>query len=240
MMKKIVTVLSLLLLLLPSYRVKAEHYPEIETDFTVTFNGTALTGNYDEASINKALQGMEPGDTADLEFTIKNTHKEAISYWMSNDILKSFEDGSKASGGAYSYELRYKDSEGKEKTIYSSKAVGGEGNQLVGLHEATDALDSLFLLEELPSGKEGVLTIHIELDGETQTNIYQDTLARLRVNFAVELPDEKIIRVKVPKTSGSRLAEAIPVEVHFLLGGISFLLTVFLGSLLLKDRKEKA
>ena len=240
-MKKLFTILFTLFLLLPSYTVKADHYPRIDTDFSVTFNGTALTGNYDEASINKALQGMEPGDDADLVFTIRNNYKDAAEFWMSNDILKSFEDGSTASGGAYSYELRYKDSKGNTTVIYTSRAVGGEGNQLVGLHEATDALDSLFLLEKIPAGKSGELTIHIELDGETQANIYQDTLARLRINFAVELPNQDVIRIRVPKTSGSAMAEAIPLGFHFLLCGISFILTVLFGYLLFfKRRKEEA
>jgi hypothetical protein len=56
-----------------------------------------------------------------------------------------------------------------------------------GLHEATDALTDYFYLDTLSSGQSGTVTLKIALDGETQGNDYQDTLADLQMNFAVEL-----------------------------------------------------
>ena len=38
----------------------------------------------------------------------------------------------------------------------------------------------------LESGKSGIVTLKVVLDGETQGNTYQNTLASLQMNFAVE------------------------------------------------------
>ena len=55
-----------------------------------------------------------------------------------------------------------------------------------GLHEATDNLEEFFYLDQLSSGEEGQISLRVALNGETQGNNYQNTLARLRLNFAVE------------------------------------------------------
>ena len=112
---------------------------------------------------------------------------------MRNEVIESLEDASKtAAGGAYSYRLAYVNPDGVEQVLYDSESVGGvdytTGKQ--GLHEATDALDEFFYLDTLPSGKTGYVTLKVLLDGETQTNNYQDTLAKLQLNFAVELPTD--------------------------------------------------
>ena len=240
-MKKILTVLFTLLLLLPCNAVKAESYPQIDTDFKVTFDGKALNGNYDAEALRKALEGMQPGDSADLEFTLVNSYKDGVDFYMSNEVLQSFEDDTKASGGAYTYQLIYTDSKGNETEIYSSKAVGGEGSSIEGLHGATDALTGYFLLENIPSGKTGKVTLHIELDGETQNNSYQDTLAKLQINFAVETPTEEIIRHKIPKTSTTGLFDKGEASVgrYFTVAGISFVLTLLFGILFLRSRREE-
>ena len=38
----------------------------------------------------------------------------------------------------------------------------------------------------MQAGEGGLVSLYVKLDGETQGNDYQDTLARLQVNFAVE------------------------------------------------------
>ena len=81
--------------------------------------------------------------------------------------------------------------------------VGGDSVSQAGegLHEATDALKDWFYLDTLESGQNGVLTLHIMLDGETQGNDYQDTLAELKMRFAIELrePGEKVSEEKPEK-----------------------------------------
>ena len=203
-MKKITVVFTALLIAMCCCMtgIKADEYPGIDTDWKVTFNGKTLTTNYKENVINEALKGMQPGDSATLEFTLENKHDTKAYWWMENKVLKSLEDGSVAAGGAYSYELLYQPAGGKAITIYSSNSVGGSANtgtEREGLHEATEALkdDSLdeeyFYLGEIEPGKEANITIKFKLEGETQANSYQDTLGKLRIKFAVELIEPKKI-----------------------------------------------
>ena len=108
---------------------------------------------------------------------------------MSNDVLSSLEDAQAvAENGGYSYILTYVDNDGKEQTIYSSTSIGGEKDTTAGagLNEATNSLDEFFYLDTLESQEGGTVNLLVELDGESQGNIYQDTLARLMMNFAVE------------------------------------------------------
>ena len=111
---------------------------------------------------------------------------------MTNEVIKTLEDTREAdalSGGAYTYILIYKNNSGDEKTLFSSDMVSGDDVSPAGegLHEATDALDEWFYLDTLGKDDGGVLTLRVALDGETQGNDYQDTLAELQMQFAVEL-----------------------------------------------------
>ena len=108
---------------------------------------------------------------------------------MANDVISSLEDAqSVAENGGYTYILTYTDHDGKEDTIYSSTSVGGEKETTAGkgLNEATNSLDDFFSLDTLEPGENGTVNLTVGLDGESQGNIYQDTLAKLMMNFAVE------------------------------------------------------
>ncbi len=114
---------------------------------------------------------------------------------MTNEVVKSLEqeeDGEQtANGGAYTYVLTYTESGtgGGSRVLYSSESVGGDksaGALGVGLHEATSSLEDYFYLDTLEAGKSGIVSLQIALDGETQGNAYQKTLAQLKMNFAVE------------------------------------------------------
>ena len=114
---------------------------------------------------------------------------------MSNTVLQSLEDGYNISGGAYTYILTYTGPKNKSTTLYDSRErannyVGGEQrgtNVPVGLHEATSNLEEYFFLDTLNSGENGMVTLDVALEGETQDNSYQNTAAKIRMNFAVEL-----------------------------------------------------
>ena len=66
--------------------------------------------------------------------------------------------------------------------------LGGEGRYNgVGLHGATTSLDDYFYLERMGNGDTGTVKLKVALDGQTQGNAYQNTLASLQMNFATEL-----------------------------------------------------
>ncbi len=169
--------------------VSAETYPEVEKDWKVTFTGKEMTSNFTSADIQDSVRGIEPGDEINISIQLENSYNGEADWWMENRVLKSLEDNSVAKGGAYTYELIYTDSKGSENTIFSSDTVGGEDTTAgVGLYEAHEVLKDYFYLETMGADTASSLRLHIVLDGETQTNSYQDALAELTVNFAVEVP----------------------------------------------------
>lgn len=150
-----------------------------------------MVSNFTTKNFDDVLDHMQPGDSAEFSVMIQNSSDAVTDWYMTNQVLKSLEDASKtASGGAYSYMLTYTDSQGQVETLYNSETVGGENyaSNLEGLHEATNALDSFFYLDTLEYGESSMVRLYVLLDGETQGNDYQDTLAQIQMNFAVELP----------------------------------------------------
>ncbi len=155
----------------------------------VEFTGSGLESSLTSSDISDAVYALQPGDSVTLSLTLKNGDSQDTDWYMSNAVLSSLEDSQKmARGGVYSYRLAYMGSSGDESILYSSENVGGEKDSDAGegLHEATDSLEEFFYLDRLVPGGDGIVTLKVELDGETQGNTYQNTLASLQMNFAVE------------------------------------------------------
>ena len=151
-----------------------------------------LVSDFGDGDITETISGMEPGDSATFQVSISSESSEKTDWYMENSILYSLEDRSSnkaTSGGGYTYSLIYYDKDGSENILFSSDNVGGEGKSPagVGLHQATDALDDYFWLGEYSNGDSGKVVLKVSLDGETQGNDYQTTLADLALNFAVEI-----------------------------------------------------
>lgn len=155
------------------------------SDWQVAFDGNKMSSNFNSADLDASVYQLLPGDTALIELSLANTAKKDTNWYMSNEILQSLEDGSAANGGAYTYILNYKDAKGETTELYNSETVGGEGQN--GLHQATDSLEDYFFLGRLSPGAKGQIELQVTLDGETQGNDYQNTLARLQMNFAAEV-----------------------------------------------------
>lgn len=151
-----------------------------------------MESTFKSSEMADTISGMQPGDTAIFTVKLGNENDTTTDWYMTNKVLYSLEDRSKnkgTGGGAYTYLLTYTDSKGAVSTIFDSESIGGENTSKagVGLHQATDSLEDFFYLDTLEKGKGGTITLKIELDGETQGNDYQDTLADLQMNFAVML-----------------------------------------------------
>lgn len=176
-------------------------------NWSVTFTGNEMQSNFSSSAMTEEVLNIQPGDSITVKVNLKNEDKEKTDWYMTNEVLKSLEDSvSVAEGGAYTYILTYKDAAGTETVLYSSEVVGGEEDTFKegeGLHQATNALEDYFYLDRLESGQSGVIQLYVQLEGETQGNDYQDTLARLQMNFAVEkVESKKIIEaVKTGDTS---------------------------------------
>lgn len=180
-------------------RVQAEDY-QGEDGWSVRFLGNGLESNFKTADINDAIYNLQPGDSIAITVALENGGGKSTDWWMTNRVLRSLEDTQEAaSGGGYTYTLIYENPEGTEQILYTSDTVGGEkeDGEGAGLREATDSLEEYFFLDALNTGERGYIYLTVALDGETQGNAYQDTLADLQMNFAVE------------ETAGPRL---VPVE----------------------------
>ena len=148
-----------------------------------------LESDYAGSDLDSAVYGLQPGDDITITLNLKNENPAAANWYMTNEVLQSLEEttGSNASGGAYEYELAYTDPNGVQEVLFTSDTVGGENSSSrVGLKAATSGLEDFLYLDTLSPGQRGVVTLRVALDGETQGNDYQNTLASLQMNFAVD------------------------------------------------------
>ena len=145
-----------------------------------------MVDTYSEQEYVDQVANLQPGD--DITFTVQAVHENgsAADWYFSNDVIKSLEEESaqNAEGSAYEYLLTWQGPSGETRTLYDSTRVGGD--ETTGLNEATDALDQYIFLERMSKGQSGKVTLKVALDGETEGDIYFDTLAKVKLRFAVE------------------------------------------------------
>ena len=156
--------------------------------WAVEFDGDSMNSNFTSDEMADVVYDILPGDTMRMQVAVSNGSDGETDWYMSNEIIKSLEEGSAAEGGAYAYSLSYISPSGEETVLYNSDTVGGEGSSEAGegLEQADDALGEFFYLGRLEAGASGQVSLAVSLDGETQGNDYQNTLAQLQMSFAVE------------------------------------------------------
>ena len=199
MKKKVLClVMAMVMVVGAGISVQAEDY-QGKDGWVANFDGKEIKSNFDSSDIADATKNVEPGDSITLKVGIKNSDSGKTDWYMTNEAIQSLEDAnSVANGGAYEYRLAYINAAGKETELYNSETVGGEGaSSKEGLHQATDSLKEYFYLDRLDPGQSGMVTLRVKIDGETVINDYQETLALLKMTFAVEKVTESTIR-KVP------------------------------------------
>ncbi|HBA48529.1 MAG TPA: hypothetical protein DCZ91_12170 [Lachnospiraceae bacterium] len=192
-MKKKIMAYALLagMLFSASATVRAESHTA-ESDVSFTSENT-LSADYTNAEVNEAVYNLQPGDDITITLHLKNDNPSAANWYMTNEVLQSLEEttGSSASGGAYEYELIYTGPDGSQEILFTSDTVGGENDgSRVGLKAATSGLEDYLYLDTIAPGQQGLITLRVALDGETEGNSYQNTLASLQMNFAVDTTTE--------------------------------------------------
>lgn len=206
---KCLVLAALLLGLLPAAALAEGEHHTGGSNWKVTFTSDKkMSSTFDSNSLADTVRGVLPGDDLTLTVALKNDYSKTTDWYMSNEVLKTFEDDA-ASGGAYTYRLTYTDASGNPTVIYNSDTVGGDVSDggRVGMTEATEAMEGYFYLGQIASGKGGSVELYILLDGETQGNAYMDTLAQLKMNFAVDVVDaepkeeKKTVYRTVPSTA---------------------------------------
>lgn len=182
-------VLAAFLLFGSTLTVSAEDFVGND-NWKAEFTGDKLESSFTSEGFADEIKDLQPGDSILIKIAVKNSSGRETNWYVSNEVLRSLEDGSPANGGAYTYRLAWERG-GEEDVLFNSETVGGENEQSErqGLHGATSGLEDSFYLDTLGSGEEGEISLRVALDGETQGNDYQNTLARLRLNLAVEETD---------------------------------------------------
>ena len=223
------------LLVFPAATVFADDLKGAD-NWAVSYDGSTLSSNFTSGEVSDLMSNIQPGDSLTVTVGVNNTGSDAADFWLSNEVVNSFEDNEKASGGAYSYRLVYTDSKGKDTVLYTSESVGGDdttGGE--GLYQATSATEAFFYLEEMAAGGKGKVTLKVQLEGETQGNTYQDATAAVELTFAAE-PAAKA--AKQPSDDSPKTGDPtnlLPFCIAAILAGLVLL---FLGLGRLKRAKE--
>lgn len=161
------------------------------SDWSATYNsGGRMVETYNAQEYVDQVSNLQPGDDITFEVAAVHENDSSADWYVSNDVIKSLEEKAlnDAEGSNYEYLLTWEGPQ-QSRTLYDSQAVGGDDSD--GLNEATDALDDYIFLENMSKGQSGKVTIKVTLDGETEGNAYFDTLAQLKVRFAVEPVEPK-------------------------------------------------
>lgn len=165
--------------------------PDYTDAGSVTFDGKAMSEFGGTVNVNSNFQ---PGDDMKITITLNNACDTASDWYMSNEVVKVFEEDAKTSNGSYTYRLDYFGPDGA-RTVFSSDGIGGDSE--VDLKKTTSGLGDFFYLGRLPAHGTAAVTLYVAIDGETQNNSYFNTLAHVNMRFAVEKPGSR----RIPKTS---------------------------------------
>lgn len=167
----------------------------IKKQWTVEFTGDKMEGN-GSASLLQAVNGMQPGDSAEFTIDLYESSDKAADWYMRNEVLKSmeesFDDANSNSGGSYSYRLVYISPQNEEKVILTNEVVSGDkgAGDTEGLFDATESTGEWFYLDTLAPEALAKVILTVGIDGETHGNSYFDTSARVQSSFAAEPTDE--------------------------------------------------
>lgn len=202
-----------------------------------TFDGTDIVAE-DAAGLSDIISGMEPGDSVTITLKYTNGYDGVTDWYMKNDVIKTLEESSDASGGGYTYILTNVSPGGGEQEIFNSDAVGGEQTEAgVGLHQAENATEEWFFIQELSKGESGKTVLYVALDGESQANAYQGTSANIDILYAVEKQDEGDTIYKHVKNGSAKTGDDSSLLLPIMLLILALILMALTALSYLRDRK---
>ncbi|MDO5445345.1 MAG: MucBP domain-containing protein [Eubacteriales bacterium] len=218
-MKKFLLLSSVLLLLISMLAVPAYAETKNSSGWNVNFTGNEMISNFSSSVFDELFMSIEPGDDALVTIQLKNSSGDQTMWYMHNEAIQSLEDSIlSAEGGLYTYKLTYINPSGKVTTLYDSDRVGGERDTHAallppeGLNQISDKMKDYFYLDTLSANQSGSVCLYVALEGETQGNSYQNTLASLEAQFAVEkVPtSENVVKkvVRVPYSTRPKTADS--------------------------------
>ena len=204
---------------------------------TFTQNAKMEERNFD---VDQIFDGLEPGDVRNYNVHLTNSYPSTTRWYMSNEVLKTLEENG-INGGSYKYTLTYTNPSGATTILYpkteeeqkhnlniedienNEKPIGNNaGDDRIGLQQATEDLEKFFLLDTLNPNETGHVTLTVRFEGETQDNSYQNTMARIKMNFAAEIvPTGSNRTVRAVKTGDEN--NLVPYYIGMIVAGLLFL-----------------
>ena len=236
---KIVVAASVAMALLPvtSYADTPESQSgSNEWSVTYTQAGT-MEETYDPNGYSDQISQLQPGDDITFTVTLKHENDTEADWYFANRIMESLEENPDPDAvdefgvpknSAYTYTLSY-EGPNTSRELYNSERVGGDAGD--GLHDATEALEDFLYLDHLTKGQTGKVVLHVVLDGETESNSYFNTLARLKLRFAVEPQQPE----KTKRTTNRNVVQTgeqerlFPFYVAMVVSGTAFLALAVVG-----------
>lgn len=199
-MKKLSLFLSVLLLMCLFCSSADAKNSQGSRNNKVSFTGSEMISNFSSSDLEQLFKSIQPGDSADAYVKVLNSSSYETLWYMHNEAIQSLEDSrNSAFGGYYSYKLTYTNPAGQVIELYNSDKVGEGELSTAGLNLISESLKDYFYLDTLQPGQEGEVCLHMQLEGETQGNGYQNTIASLEAQFAVEPTQKETL--KVPYTT---------------------------------------
>ncbi len=161
---------------------KAEILPPYTWE--VFYKGNAISSTYDK---NKSIiENAMPGDTIAYTVQYHNDTDASADFYMNADVVKTLEEGSKATGGAYSYKI---ETSGSKEPLFDSETIGGDAegvDAIIGLNQVNGNEGAYFSLGTVAAHDHGTVTVTVVLDGNSQNNAYMSTLGSLEIKFGAE------------------------------------------------------
>lgn len=205
MKKKLFTLCMTCFLVLASSVTALAEDKKGEAGWEVVFDGKQMTSNFSNGKIDEQIAGLQPGDSVEITINLKNKYNGQADWYIRNEVGKSLETAV-ANGAAYDYELTYINKAGETTTLFSSEYFGGNGKYSgQGLMAAAKTLNNFVSLDRLGSGDTGTVKLKVRFEGESGVNAYQNTSARLNMQFATEVVDGNGTRRPVRTGDQSRI-----------------------------------
>ena len=158
------------------------------------FDGDKIVSDFDSDIVVKTVRGLEPGDEVTFKVKFENQYPGTTHWYMRNEALKTLEESfDRTQNGGYTYRLTHYDPDNNKQVLFDNSEVGGDAKpaDMEGLHQATNALDEWFFIQDLDQYEHGYTELYVKFDGDSEVNDYMDTAGKLLVAYAVELDNTK-------------------------------------------------
>ncbi len=233
--KRFMSILALTMMMVLGLTISAFAESEEVTGHCY-FNGKEIVSDFDSDVVVKTVSGLEPGDDVTFKVQFENRYNGLTHWYMRNEALVTLEESyDRTQNGGYTYILTHVAPDGSRQVLFDNSEVGGEAKpgNMEGLHQATNALDEWFYIQDLKKGQSGYTELYVKFDGDSEVNDYMDTAGKLLVAYAVELDKTGTTHKKTVKTGDS--SNLLMYVAVFL---AALLMLVFTIMSYRKDRRE--